>query len=199
MIPDNDSFVVNSVIKPNLKTGPWIAGGAAMCWFNGSNTISGNNFPLMQDIDVFFANVDQLTKVTQRIMEYNSCSILSPYETSNAKTYQFELNGQRDYWKIQLIQRTFFNSAEEVLNNFDFVCCGIATDGEQYVTLPNAAKDLKEKVLNIHRYNPLTVLPRTIKYWAYGFTPSPELINLIGSDTLLTTNFAGHTDYDHAF
>jgi hypothetical protein len=77
----------------------------------------------MQDIDVFFANVDQLNEVTQRIMEYNSCSILSPYETSNAKTYQFKLNGQKDYWKIQLIRRTFFNSAEEVLNNFDFVCC----------------------------------------------------------------------------
>jgi len=193
-----DLFVLQT-ISPDLETGPWIAGGAAMCWFNGGtmSSLDDADFPTMQDIDVFFASEAQYNTVRSKLVNLNS-SRETPFFTTNAETFKFRTPGNQ-YWKVQLIKRSFFKSVTDVLDTFDFVCCGFATDGTKYVTLPNAAKDLNKKVLNVHRYNPQSALSRTVKYWAYGFKPSADLINRIANDSNVITNFAGYTDYDHAY
>jgi hypothetical protein len=205
MIPTADQVILQ-LISPNLETGPWIAGGAAMHWFNGGtiSSIDCADFPTMQDIDVFFASEAQYNSVKSKLGNLNLSKEL-PFTSNNADTFKFisidncGRQSSNRYWKVQLIKRSFFNSVTGVLDTFDFVCCGFATDGKKYVTLPNAAKDLNKKVLNIHRYTPESAVSRTVKYWAYGFKPSADLINRITNDSNVVTNFAGYTDYDHAF
>lgn len=194
-----DTFAINT-ISPNLETGPWIAGGAAMSWFlNGTvGYDSRSDFSTLQDIDVFCANAMQLNSVRDRVVSANTCKD-RPFVTKNAETYKFKTHAGIQ-WKIQLITCNFFDSAESILNSFDFVCCGIATDGKKYALLPNAAKDLTDKVLNVNRYNSTTVLARTLKYWSMGFTPSASLVEQINEDSALETKLEGKgSNYDHAF
>jgi hypothetical protein len=195
-----DFFAINT-IAPNLETGPWIAGGAAMKWFLGENVGRKTNyedFSSLHDIDVFCANNEQLVQVRERLIKTNVCTE-RPYVTDNAETYKFKSYNDTQ-WKIQLVVCKFFDSAESLLDAFDFVCCGIATDGNKYIMLPNAASDLNNKILNINRYNPTTVLARTLKYWSMGFTPSLELVEKISSDTTVETKLDGKGgNYDHSF
>ena len=197
MISTTDKAIIK-IINPNLATGPWIAGGAVMTWFEGG-TLRSTNFPTAQDIDVFFADPDQFEFTKQQLVKNNSVRHL-PFVSDNAETYQFELPDSitNACWKVQLIKKNYFKSTAEILHNFDFTCCGFATDGNKYTMLPNAAKDLNNKVLHINRYNSETILSRTIKYWIAGFEPGADVREALASADI-QTNFSGHTDYDHAF
>ncbi|CAB4130107.1 hypothetical protein UFOVP116_273 [uncultured Caudovirales phage] len=203
MINNCDKTIVD-LIKPSIAIGPWIAGGAAMCWFQGGHLHAPRHDNLIQDIDVFFANDEQLSEVRHRLCQHNY-STAPAFISKNAETFTFrsveDFNtsgsfSKEEVWKVQLIKRKFYTSVHEVLENFDFVCCSIATDGKQFVSLPNTAKDLNARVLNVNKYNPETSLPRTLKYWAYGFEPSAELIDKIAQDENININFAGYSDYD---
>ena len=189
---------VIETIKPCFETGPWIAGGAAMSWFNGEN-VSGllTDFSILTDVDVFCSSMQQFTEVLDRVKNAN-CSQESSIHTDNAVTIYFRPNGVSDslICKLQIIKVRFFESVDQLLENFDFTCCGIATDGLTFKLLPNAAKDLNSRTLNINNYNPETVLNRIFKYWSYGFTPSKELIQKITSDSSIKKYFGGSTDYD---
>ncbi len=196
----DDSFAIRT-IAPNLETGPWIAGGTAMSWFLGQSVSRqvNSDFSLLQDIDVFCANEEQLKTVRQALIN-TTRSVECPFVTKNAETYKFKSYGGDQVWKIQLITCNFFDSAESLIDSFDFVCCGIATDGKKFVMLPGAGKDINSKTLRINRYNPNTILPRALKYWSMGWTPTPELIEKISNDSSIDTMLAGKGgEYDHAF
>lgn len=194
LISAHDRSVINA-IKPNLETGPWIAGGAAMAWFRGEQLHGAMvDYPTLTDIDVYFASQDQLHATQQAMSNFNE-SQATKYQTKNAETFLFFQNTAY-CWKIQFITRQFYSSVDSVLAAFDFTCCGVATDGASFKLLPGAAQDLNAKVLNINKFNPDSALQRTLKYWSYGYTPSPALIELLSTDSQLRTNFTGHTEYD---
>ena len=55
-------------------------------------------------------------------------------------------------------------------------------------------KDAKNKILNINTFNP-NIIPRLVKYVAYGYKPSPEQLERIQSETI-ETEFSGYHEYD---
>ena len=206
-IPNVDRAVINQ-IRPNLETGPWIAGGAALRWHRGQIM---NSF---SDVDVFFRNRQQFYALDQvfqnqlfrdRGQEFDSVSnffnrlVSEPtptcqqlFRSDNAITYGW--NGYR----IQLINHNFYSDVEELLSKFDIIACKIATDGVQWVTIdPRTVDHIENNVLDMCEPLQPGAVKRFFKYWIYGFQPVPELITRLQNHRGLETDFANSNDYDH--
>lgn len=171
----------------NLQTGPWIAGGAALTWFQG-NTVTS-------DIDIFFQDEDQWEafrlafienyRYTQQVnSDFESLylcdkpiSISSDFgysvvsETENALTMQIKGT------QIQLIKK-FSKSITDVFDSFDFDVCKFATDGESFHPFDRALDDLSKKILHSEKFTP-SLLSRVMKYTTYGFIPDRHTLELI--------------------
>ena len=173
---------IMGVIRPNMKNGPWIAGGAPLQWYNGESVG-------LSDIDVSFKDQEQYDKFVKRFEPEESTkkTVLGIFEVSASsnKDPDFEVAFRTDNalslvykgkWKIQLIKRAFYDSPEDVINNFDFSVCQIVTDGHTNVFGPDTIKDIKHKNLRIVNMRP-TVVKRLVKYMSYGYNPVPGTIN----------------------
>lgn len=168
----------------NLQTGPWIAGGAALTWFQGN--------PVTSDIDIFFQDEVQWEAFRLALIEkcrgarqandvYGSpprifligvdlkYSVIC--DTENALTIKLE-NTQ-----IQLIKK-FSKSITDVFDSFDFDVCKFATDGDHYIHIDRALDDLSKKILHSEKFKP-SLLSRIMKYTTYGFIPDRHTLELI--------------------
>jgi hypothetical protein len=189
-IPANDREAV-SLIGPCLTTGPWIAGGAPLRWYQ--NQTVGEN-----DIDVFCANARQAAEVIERIKSYNRFNV--KFESDNAVTIGYSKKG--DYsttWTIQVITRRYFSSIQEVIDNFDISVCQIATCGNEWVLGNQTAKDIREK--NLRMMMPLhpDAPKRLTKYWIYGYRPVPGLLESIIKNPDTRWTYSNDEDYNNAF
>jgi hypothetical protein len=154
------------MIRPNMATGPWIAGGAVLKWKRG---LSVNQ----SDIDVFFKDVHQFSDTFSRLMRSADFEVC--WDSANAITLR-----QRDHTqKIQLIKLKYFESADAVLSAFDFSVCKMITDGIDTKVGSNTIADIKNKQLNVDEINPLAIIKRIMKYSSYGYSPSPTLIDML--------------------
>lgn len=99
--------------------------------------------------------------------------------------------------KIQLIRRRYYNSPQEIINNFDFTVCQVATDGKTFIFGDNTKDDIENKRL---RYTPSSVreniVARIIKYTVYGFKPSQELLEYVFNNKNNIDWNKGLDDYD---
>jgi len=148
----------------DIKTGPWIAGGAARRLLRGDSLKGG-------DIDLFFKDQRSWKKFCKALDDYELI-----VETKRAKT--FRVNG----FQVQCINRIFYLSLEEVFKDFDFSVCQIATDGFQIAATKQAQLDIKDDILRLAPNGKAakhSLVQRMIKYVGHGLTPEPGLFELI--------------------
>ena len=186
-----DSEPLN-LIWPDIKNGPWIAGGACLRWYQGQPV--GEN-----DIDIFCANAKQAAEVIDRIKSYGRFSV--KFESENAVTLNYWT--KKDYstnWTIQVITRRYFNSLQEVIDNFDITVCEIGTAGNEWILGPSTARDIRERNLRFKMPLQPDALKRLTKYWAYGYRPVDGTLEAIQNNPNAKWQFGSETeDYQNAF
>lgn len=151
----------------SMENGPWLAGGILQKLYH-------NNDVGLSDWDIWFKNLEQYKTANSILLTIDN----TPIRTQNACTYSVPHNGQK--YKVQLIKTEFFNNAQQVIDYFDFTVCQIATDGINMLYGNNTIKDLNKKRLSLVSNNVKnTLLMRLVKYVAYGYHPTKELISSI--------------------
>lgn len=187
-IHEEDAAVVVRLVQPNMETGPWIAGGAVLAWYEGRSV--GES-----DIDVWFRDKEQFEKVQSQFQFMNKAA-----ETENAITYNVDVTSKNGRTKIQLIRNRFYESAQAVIDSFDISVCQLATDGNCFILGPMTAKDVREKNLRfVGRLKP-EMLKRYVKYTAYGYRDVENQIEvMLGMDELITEFAYEAEDYNNAF
>jgi hypothetical protein len=186
--PDDNEAL--TLIWPDLQNGPWIAGGACLRWYQ--NQPVGEN-----DIDIFCADKEQAHRIIDHIKSFGRYS--TKYESENATTLSYHSHEGKKHWTLQIIKRRYFNSLEEVINNFDITVCQIGTGGNDWLLAPKTAKDIRERNLRMH----LPLLPeaakRLVKYWTYGYRPVDELVRAVIDNPSAIKYFDASGDYENAF
>lgn len=189
-VHQNDSEPV-TLIWPDAKNGPWIAGGAALRWWQGLPV--GEN-----DIDVFCANARQVESVVERIKDYGRWQ--RKYETDNAITLSYWSKGNSSKtWTIQIIKRRYYKNLQEVIASFDMTVCEIGTGGNEWELGASTAKDIRERNLNFKLPLQPDALKRLIKYWTYGYRPVDGTLEAIQNNPIGKWEFAIDEDYNNAF
>jgi len=185
----DDRIIVNA-INPNMETGPWIAGGAALAWYNGDHV--GRS-----DIDIFSRNVGQFHDMHATIMKLGAHIV---YQSESANTYGLNDENGTKIYTLQLICRRYFDTAQELLENFDISVCKVVTDGDHFVLGDGTALDINDKVLRMRTPLNQDAVKRLVKYWCYGYYPTDELLEEVRTDTNLKWQFVGQDgEYDNAF
>ena len=183
------------IIQPNLKDGPWIAGGSCLKWYQGQPVN-------MSDIDVFFRDAFQMRRVMNRIEDTKRFHI--KHRSKNAVTYDYStpiesIEETSTVFTIQLIQHSYFNSAQEVIDKFDFSVCQVATCGEEWILGEHTAKDIRTRSLRAVGEIKGDVAKRLTKYWVYGYRPVDGLMNDIISNPNTRYKFSQDEDYNNVF
>jgi hypothetical protein len=189
-IPKHDCEPV-TLIEPNINTGPWIAGGAPLRWWQGH--LVGES-----DIDIFCRDAQQVQDVIQRIKSQGRYT--QKHASENATTLLYWRKG--DYntqWVLQVINRRYFNSIEEVIGNFDLSVCQIGTCGNEWVLGETTAQDIHNKALRFNDPLHPDAVKRLTKYWIYGYNPVPGTIEAIQNNPESRWKFTVDEDYNNAF
>lgn len=168
----------------NIRTGPWIAGGAARRLWFGEPWERG-------DVDFWFSNQDQFDRARTQLHSFVSSSVLNDidfsmhqsgpknkaiHSTSNAITYRVLLSrvSTEDIASAQIIRTRWFGDLDEIFGYFDFTVCKFATDGNTVFAAPDAVKHAEERMLVYNQQEgtdtPRICPKRVIKYGLYGFT-----------------------------
>ena len=208
-----DDLDLFDLIQPNISHGPWIAGGAPLKWYNGESVFAGH-----ADVDVFCSNPSQFFGL-KTVLNNNHFTVI--HESDNAITFRGHVGPQGHafvsfgpsekpwskygftepisyrYCQIQLIRRKYYGTAKDVIDDFDFSVCQIATDGKNTIFGEHTEEDIKNKVFRQTCYN-THILKRAIKYITYGYKPHSNVIESIMHDTSID-NFEGILDYDFKF
>lgn len=179
-----------TIIWPDLKNGPWIAGGACLRWYQ--NQPVGNS-----DIDVFCKSHAQAQNIINAIKSYGRFTV--KYESENAVTLQYYSKENYIGWTIQIITRRYFNTIQEVINSFDITVCEISTTGNEWVLGPTTARDIREKNLRFKLPLQPDAPKRLTKYWTYGYRPVEGTIEAIQQNPTTRWSFALDEDYQNAF
>lgn len=180
-----------SIIKPDAEKGPWIAGGAALRWYQGQ--------PVGQsDIDVFCRSPRQAQLLIEDIKSYGRFMV--KFESDNATTLSYHRKDDwASEWTIQVIKRRFFNSLEEVINSFDITVCEIGTGGNEWTLGPFTARDIREKNLRFKLPLQPDAPKRLTKYWTYGYRPVEGTVEQICNNPETRWSFASDEEYSNAF
>lgn len=190
-----DDRALIEFINPKFETGPWIAGGACLNWYQGKNAGGA-------DIDIFVANEEQLKEVKRKLM---SLSFTRKKEVDVRGTANYEVrtsdiqSGMLTMLReVQVIEFKFFKSAKELIDNFDFSVVQIATDGNSIVLGDTTAHDIKHKILRIGGYagHP-SVIKRVVKYVSYGYRPAPGLFEAIKDSPNTKWVYKDYEPYDY--
>jgi hypothetical protein len=180
-----------TLIWPDAKNGPWIAGGAPLRWWQGQSV--GEN-----DIDVFCANAKQAEEVIERIKEYGRWT--RKYDSDNATTLGYWSKGDSNKsWTIQVIKRRYFDSLQAVIDSFDMTVCEIGTGGNEWLLNQHTAKDIRERNLRMKQPMQPDALKRLVKYWTYGYRPVDGLLESVQNNPIAKWEFALDEDYNNAF
>jgi hypothetical protein len=189
-IPQDDWEPI-SIIQPNYKDGPWIAGGAPLRWWQGK--LVGQS-----DIDIFCRDSIQAQEVIDRIKSYGRWS--TKFESDNATTLSYwPVNKFSQQWTLQIIKRKHFKSLEEVIQGFDLTVCEIGTCGKEWVLGEFTARDIQNKVINFKAPLQPDAVKRLVKYWVYGYRPLPGTLEAIQDNPDSKWAYTIEEDYNHAF
>jgi hypothetical protein len=186
----NDKEAV-AVIEPDLKKGPWIAGGAPLRWYQGLAV--GDS-----DIDVFCRDEIQAQETIDRIKSYGRFVV--KHESDNALTLGYRSIGEwQDRWIIQIIKRRYFKSLQDVIDNFDITVCQIGTTGNEWVMNADTARDIREHNLRFSQPLHADAAKRLTKYWTYGYRPVEGTLEAIQNNPDSVWKFTETGDYENAF
>jgi hypothetical protein len=184
----------------DMEKGPWIAGGAARRLYHGLPMVNA-------DWDIFCSSQKQYDRLVRLCKQYEwqkhsyktsfealngiYISADNPIESRYATTYK------EDDHKIQFIHKRFYDTVEDVLNDFDFTVCRYATDGVVFKVGNFAIEDHQNKRLRYTKrdINPLLV-GRIVKYRSYGFYLDENLSKLIRDNLDVITYELDMATYD---
>lgn len=178
-----------TLIQPEMKNGPWIAGGAVLNWYNREPVNES-------DIDIFFRDLQQFDETFGRLMR-NNASIV--YSSDNAITLGMTIDGiQR---QLQLIRKEWFDSPKAIIDKFDFTICQLVTDGFNLEIGSTTAEDIKNKKIKFVKPAHKDVVKRIVKYIAYGYLPDPKVMqDIIDNQTEYNWKFNTMEEhYENAF
>ena len=168
----------NDIILQPLKDNgiqAWVAGGAVRDYFMQVKPT---------DYDLFFPSSE----------DYNKCKTF--FESNGATKVWESKNGLKMDYKgnvFDLVKR-FYNSAADVIQNFDFTVSMFITDGRSLWGGDSSFKDLDGRNLVIHKVtNPDSTIKRVFKYFDKGFSISKYQIQKLANQVKKTTssNFNG--------
>lgn len=179
-----------TAINPCLINGPWIAGGAALRWYQGQPV--GEN-----DIDVFCKDAMQAAKVIEQIKSFGRYT--TKFQSDNATTLAYHDYKADRTWTLQIITRRYFNSLKDVINNFDITVCEVGTCGNEWELGPFTAKDIREKNLNFKLPLQPDAVKRLVKYWTYGYRPVEGTLDHIINNPMSKWEYNSEEDYNNAF
>lgn len=179
-----------NLILPQLKEGPWIAGGACLRWYQGQAV--GDN-----DIDVFCASAEQAQKVIDYIKSYGRYS--TKFESENATTLSYHDKAGNKYWTIQIIKRRYFTNLKDVIDNFDITVCKIGTAGNDWLLGDHTARDIRERNLRMQQPLQPDAAKRLVKYWTYGYRPVDGLLDAVKTNPNAKQHYTTDEDYQNAF
>lgn len=179
-----------NIIEPDLDDGPWIAGGAVRWLKNGGR--------IHTDVDVFFKTETQYTQCNEKLQFY----LKRHHSSNNAVTYYGLLSTQRTargnlfYDRpVQLIRRQFYLYVEDMLEDFDFDCCKLVTDGDIVI----AHKNWEDSTLIFDPYHSndrASRLPvRLVKYLSYGYKIDQESLKKLNDYAQKSNEFCIKTGY----
>lgn len=145
--------------------------------FDKMNELFSNAYEISTSIADVFVNLG--AKKTYETVN-SDILITDRHKSDNAITYTVTISGaSHPLWKVQLIKRRFYNTIEEVIDDFDISVCQIATDSyNKVVTSKHFAEDVAARRLRFVNTTPSSA-KRLIKYWTYGFTPTDEDIQSV--------------------
>lgn len=184
-VDDSEPF---TIIWPDIQRGPWIAGGAVLRWYQGQPV--GDS-----DIDVFCRSPQQATTLIEEIKSYGRFYV--KHKSENAVTIEY--NNKDDFnkkWTIQIITKRFYQSAQEVIDNFDITVCEIATCGNEWIMNPQTARDIRERNLRFKMPLQTDAPKRLTKYWTYGYRPVEGTVEAICSNVDVRWKYEPGEEYD---
>lgn len=89
---------------------------------------------------------------------------------------------------IQLIKMVWYDSAESVIDSFDFTVTQFAVDQGDFVCSPAAIIDVLKSSLIVHRHQfPMESLYRLVKYAKKGYHVSPKTLQRLVDDIRAAT------------
>lgn len=173
---------VDRVVKA-IGAGAWLAGGAIR------RTLIGH--AMDSDFDFFFASADAL-KAWEGRLPY---SLKLVRETEHHKHYRGTIEGSELPIDVQAIRFKFYETAEQVIDSFDYTVTMFCLDGTSLVTTPYALWDLGRKRLAVHRITyPVATMRRLLKYTKQGFTACSGCLQSILTETVASPEAMGQLD-----
>lgn len=174
-------------LPPLSKNGPWIAGGALRRTMQGKEPDS--------DFDFFFRDAEQLAAFVGMLEKRGLEKVR---ETQHHVHYRGRLNDGGMPRDIQCIRFAFYESAEAVIDSFDYTICMLAFDGVT-LTLGNFTLwDLGRRRLAIHKITyPVATMRRMIKYTSQGFTACKGCLATILSQTARSPELLSQLDIEY--
>lgn len=172
----------------DMTNGPWLAGGMLRKLFNHEE-------PRHSDWDVWFKDFDQFKQACDKILDLEGS--IEVYRSKNAAT--FNVNNNTRTYKVQLINKTFYNSPQDLINSFDFTVCQLVTDGNQMLVGSYTMQDLKTRTLRLADTNFLArkgILTRIVKYSVYGYKMHHTLSSMIENNPQIIQIQDDQNDYD---
>lgn len=169
----------------SMEAGPWLAGGSVRKIYLGQSI--GHS-----DWDLWFRSAEQFDRA-EKLMVGLGADVA--YSSPNAMTFKYQVENETH--NVQLIRRRFFDSAEQIINQFDFTICQLITDGYTIKLGPQTALDLDKRLIRatsnqLQQY----IIPRLTKYMVYGYYPCLELIEAIGQQSSSINWNETQIDYD---
>lgn len=151
------------------ENGPWLAGGAIR------KTIQCVS--LDSDFDFFFKSQEQLDNFSDELRECGA-KMLSQNDKNEKwilpSLIPDDVEGEGIYlpeMEIQLIKFRWYETAEEVIDSFDFTLCQFAYDGQNIFMSDFALWDVARKKIVPHKITfGTSSLRRLMKYANQGFT-----------------------------
>ena len=168
-LEDVREFATNRVLMDVVQLletdSGWVAGGAFETILRGESP---------KDIDVFFKGPRELLDFTNKLLangyrrgaNYGS---LVPGKTHTIRCVELDTTNRPP---VQCIKVAWYDSLEQVLDQFDYTVCQIGIDGARWVVYnPLAMEHLKTKTLSLHRaISPEGLQYRFTRYTAKGYT-----------------------------
>ena len=152
----NDFVSTGLLDVKSEKAFPVIAGGAVRTFL-----LQDEN---PNDFDVFIIGDDAELKAKLLLFLTNLGQNIFTCPEGHLYSYQTEIV------KIQLITPTIYLSISDLLDTFDLTPCRAAFDGGFAYLDKQFIRDVKKKVLNIHRVSyPVATMNRIFKYKTYGY------------------------------
>lgn len=187
---------VLKLINASMETGPWIAGGAPLQWYQGQGVGSG-------DIDIWFRDLNQFERILNLLGNQYSRFFRLDYRTDNAISFTYDIPAQdqthsRNHYKIQLICKKFFDKPQDIIDYFDFTVCQVVTDGSDLMVGKRTHYDIKHRLLRLSgEINEKIVVRRFTKYLCKGYRPVDGMFSQILelSDTAFE-GWGGDDPYD---